>query len=957
MSRRLRNQRPGPAVPPTRPTVPSVGPEAPPPQRGRVAAVCLVLAAVTVAVFWPVTGHDFVNYDDNLYVTGNPHVTDGLSWQSIRWAFSNLEAGFWHPLTWLSILADCQFYGLRVWGHHLTSVLLHAASTVVLFLALRRLTGATWRSAFVAGLFGLHPLHVESVAWVSERKDVLSGFFWMLTLWAYGCYTQPSKVQGLKSKVPYGLALVCFVCGLMSKPIVVTLPFVLLLLDYWPLRRWELRRKNAECRSQKPEARGQTDGPITQVPSDFIIHHSSFKLLLEKVPFLAAALVFAVVTVYAEKGVGALAPVTSYPLAGRIQNALLSCLWYLGKTVWPTHLAAFYPYPETFPAWHAAGAGLVGLTISALVLCASRKRPYLAVGWIWYLVTLLPVIGLIQVGGFSRADRFTYLPLIGLFLALTWGACELTRRWHYGVIALSAAGSVAMVLCLGLTRQQLGYWQDSEALFRHALAVTKDNWLAYNNLGDALEKKGQTDDAIGQYEEAIRLKPHNADAHYNLGNALVKKGQIDEAIRQFQEALRLKPDYADVHNNLASVLLMKGQIDEAIHQFQEAIRLKPDYPLAYNNLGTTLDQKGQTNEAIRQFQEAIRLKPDYADAHYNLGNVLLRKSRIDEAISQYHETIRLKPDYPDAHYNLGNVLLRKGKADEAINQYLEAIRLKPTDADAHYNLGTTLDEKGQIDEAIRQFQEAIRLKPDYADAHNNLGNTLLKKGQIDEAIRQFHEALRLQPDYADAHNNLGNTLLKKGQIDEAIRQFQEAIRLKPDYALAYDSLGVGLARKGQWAEAIANYQKAVALRPDYAQAHYNLGLVLARTGQWAEAIAHNQQALAIQPEALAARNNLAWLLATCPQDALRNGAKALALAQELDRLSGGKDGDNLDVLAAAYAEAGQFPQAVKAADRALALAAAQTNLNVEEIRARLKLYQARSPYHEPPRTGVGAVRP
>jgi protein O-mannosyl-transferase len=872
MSRPLTKPRPGQDRPVTCQTGHSPGAGLSRAERWRVATICLVLGAVTLAVFWPVTGHDFLNYDDKLYVTDNPHVIGGLSWQSIGWAFSNLEAGFWHPLTWLSILGDCQFYGLHGWGHHLTSVLLHAASTVVLFLALQRITRATWRSAFVAALFGLHPLHVESVAWAAERKDVLSGFFWMLTLWAYVGYVQKAESRKQKAETAgrvlssghYWLALFFFALGLMSKPMVVTLPLMLLLLDWWPLKRFD---------------------------SD--PHPPRLKTLLllvrEKLPFLAAAFAFGVLTIYAEKGVGALAPATSYPLGGRIQNALFSCLWYMGKAIWPTDLAAFYPYPEAFPVWRAAVAGLVVLMISALVPWVTRKRPYLAVGWIWYVVTLLPVIGLIQIGGFSRADRFTYVPLIGVFLALTWGACELTRRWHYRVIALSAASSVVIVFCMASTRQQLGYWQNSETLFRHALAVTQNNWLARNNLGEALEKKGQTDDAIRQYQEAIRLKPKNADAHYNLGNSLVKKGELDEAIRQFQEAIRLNPEYADAHNNLASALLMNGQVDGAIREFRESIRLKPAYALAHKNLGTALDQKGQIPDAIRHYEEAIRLKPDYVDAHFNLGNSLLTADQVDESIRHYLEAIRLNPDYADAHFNLGNALLRKGQLDEAVIQYQQAVRLKPADADAHYNLGATLDQTGQVDEAIRQFQEAIRLKPDHADTHNNLGVLLAKKGKFDEAIHQYQQALRLKPDYAEAH--------------------------------------------------------------------YNLARVLAREGQWAEAITHYQRVLALQPGALAAQNNLAWLLATCPEAALRDSAKALALAKELDRLSGGKDGDNLDVLAAAYAEAGQFPHAVEAAGRALALALTQTNLNLEEIRARLKLYRAGSAYHEPPRMGDGAAHP
>jgi tetratricopeptide (TPR) repeat protein len=482
----------------------------------------------------------------------------------------------------------------------------------------------------VAGLFGWHPLHVESVAWAAERKDVLSGFFWMLTLLLYARYAESrsEKAESRKqnpatpdtqhatrntfsvsrftfhARTFYLFCLFFFTLGLMSKPMVVTLPLVLLLLDWWPLQRLPFNTPRPKLKPMLP-------------------------LIGEKAPFLAVALVFGVVTIYAERGIGALGPATNYPLAGRLQNALLSYLGYLKQTLWPTDLAVFYPYPETFPAWRTAGAGLVGLLLSALLLWAPRQRPYLAVGWLWYVVTLLPVIGLIQVGSFSRADRFTYVPLIGVFLALTWGGYELTRRWRYQVLALWLAGGVVILLCLGFTRQQLGYWQDSETLFQHALAVTQNNEAAHNGLGAALGKKGHMDEAIRQFQEALRLKPDHADAHNNLGAALDAKGQIDEAIHQLQEALRLKPDYADAHYNLAAALGKKGQIDEAIRQYQETIRLKPDHAEAHNNLGVACYQQGRTGEAIRQFQEALRLKPDYADARKNL--ILVLATRADSS--------------------------------------------------------------------------------------------------------------------------------------------------------------------------------------------------------------------------------------------------------------------------------------------------------------------------------------
>ena len=667
--------------------------------------IAVWLVVLTIALYWPATRCDFINYDDGLYVTSNVHVQNGLTLENARWAFRNGYAGNWHPVTLLSHMVDCQIFALKPWGHHLTSVLLHAANTLLVFLFLRSMTGAIWRSVLVAALFGFHPLHVESVAWVAERKDVLSACFGFLALLFYARYAQGQiekdgeRKRGVFSSLfstftsgSYWLAFVFYLLGLMSKPMLVTWPFVMLLLDYWPLERFQPSR--------------------------------ALRLVVEKIPFFALAAVASVVTFMVQKHEGAVAAGENLPLGARSGNALISYCRYLGKLFWPTDLAVFYPHPGYWPMEQVLLAGGLILGISVLLFVKRRRYPFLLMGWLWYCGTLVPVIGLVQVGGQAMADRYTYIPSLGVLILAIWGAYELTRRWRYHVIALSVAGSAAIVLCLALTRQQLGYWKDSETLFRHALEVTENNHIAHNNLGTALDKKGQIDEAISQFQEAIRLKPDYAEAHNNLGIALDKKGQTDEAISQFQEAIRLKPDYAEAHNNLGNALDKKGQSDEAISQFQEAIRLKPDDASAYYNLGTALDKKGQSDEAISQFQEAIRLKPDYAEAHDNLGVALGRKGQTDEAISQFQEAIRLKPD----------------------------------DASAYYNLGTALDKKGQTDEAISQFQEAIRLKPDYAEAHSNLGVALGRKGQTDEAISQFQEAIRLKPDYAEAHNNLARAL-------------------------------------------------------------------------------------------------------------------------------------------------------------------------------------------------------
>ena len=563
-----------------------------------------LLALVTVSIYWPVMRHDFVAYDDNQYVTSNVHVQNGLTLENLKWACFNPVGGNWHPLTVWSHMADCQLFGLKPWGHHLTSVLLHALNTVLVFLLLRGLTGAFWRSALVAALFGLHPLHVESVAWVAERKDVLSTCFGLVSLMFYARYgrkrlaveNRDVKARGVPAprRLDYLLALVFFALGLMSKPMLVTWPFVMLLLDYWPLERFK--------------------------PSD------ARRLLTEKIPFFALAAAVSVVTFVVQKRGGSGLAAEALPLGVRSGNALISYCRYLGKLLWPTDLAVFYPHPGYWPLERVLLAGGLIVGLSVLLFVQRRRYPFLLMGWLWFCGTLVPVIGLVQMGGQAMADRYSYIPSLGVLVLAVWGVYELTKSWHYRVVAWSVAGSTAVVLCLALTRQQLGHWKDSEALFRHALEVTEYNYLAHLNLGSALVLKGQIDVAIRAFQEAIRLKPDFAEAHSNVGMALIRKGQIDEAFSEFQEAVRLKPDFAEAHSNLGMALVRKGQIDVAIMEFQEAIRLKPGFAEAHYNVGVALARKGQIEEAIRAFQEAVRLKPDFAEANDSLARALAMKN-------------------------------------------------------------------------------------------------------------------------------------------------------------------------------------------------------------------------------------------------------------------------------------------------------------------------------------------
>lgn len=676
----------------------------------RIWLLAVALGLATIALYWPAFNLGFVNYDDDDYVTANVHVQKGLTLHNIVWASGSIVGGNWHPLTMLSHMLDCQLYGLHPWGHHLTSVLLHALDTVLLFLLLCRLTGAIQPSAWVAVFFAAHPLHVESVAWVAERKDVLSTCLGLLTLLCYVRYaqgqgTRPGDPTGLPCQSRpfyrspfYWLALPCFALGLMSKPMLVTWPFVLLLLDYWPLNRFK----------------------ASALPA----------LLLEKIPFLALAFAAGAITFAVQKQTGAVRTFQYLPLAMRCENAIISYCRYLFKIFWPAHLAAFYPLPFSWPPGWVLLAGLFLAAVSVGFWFKRRSHPYLLMGWLWFLGTLVPVIGLVQVGAQAMADRYTYIPSIGVLVIVVWALYEFSHRGPRQAVLLTLAGFAALAFCCAATRRQIGYWQNGETLFRHALQAGGDNDIARNDLGLALLGNGQTNAAMSQFKAAIALNPASVAAYENLGIVLAREGRTNAAIGQFQAALRWNPQYAKVHYRLGNLLAQNGQIDEAIAQLQQAVACQPNFAQAHNNLGSLLSKKGRTDEAIAQFQEALRIEPDYVDAHYNLGNALARAGRLDESISHFQAVVRLAPDFASGHYYLGVALEKKGMADEAIRQFQEAVRLRPGDASAYNTLGAVLGEQGRLDEAIRQFQTAVRLKPDYAEANTNLALALaLKAGK------------------------------------------------------------------------------------------------------------------------------------------------------------------------------------------------------------------------------------
>ncbi|HEV2208529.1 MAG TPA: tetratricopeptide repeat protein [Verrucomicrobiae bacterium] len=712
----------------------------------RAGLLCFLLALVTAGTYLPVRHCQFVNYDDGDYVTANSNVQGGLTWANARWAFTTGHASNWHPLTWLSHMLDWQLFGDNPGAQHLVNLGFHVANTLLLFLLLRSMTGAHWRSAFVAAAFALHPLHVESVAWISERKDVLSTFFFLLTLAAYVRYARRSAVATPLPPAPekpqpkrqtqrkpnqrrdrapeaalrlsgdnrmvrsgnanasavhtagFNLAsLILFVFGLLSKPMLVTLPFVLLLLDYWPLERLSLR-----------------GGASSSIPLG--------RLLLEKVPFLVLATASSVVTFLVQRRGGAVS--TSLSLPGRISNALVSYVRYLGKIFCPVKLSVLYPHPGYWPIWQVAAAAALLLAVCGLVAWRARKQPYLAVGWLWFLGALIPVIGLVQVGVQSMADRYTYIPAIGIFLALAWGAGELTRTWPEREKVLAVAAGVVLLSCVALTGRQLKFWQDSQTLFQHAVEVTDRNYLAYNNLGFFFSNEGKTAEALTNYTKSLEINPRYQDALNNMGYAMAGQKRYPAAIAYYQAALALGTNQLEVHNNLGNALADVGRLDEAIGHYRFVLAKDPEHAEAHNNLGIALAMQGKLDEAIHEFRTAIRLKPKYAIAHGHLGNALAMQHNLANAIAEYQICLELNPQDAQAHNNLGNALAEQGQLDQAISHYREALALNTNNPETHFNLGMALARQGKRDDALRHLQQALALNPDYTPARQQLERLL-----------------------------------------------------------------------------------------------------------------------------------------------------------------------------------------------------------------------------------------
>jgi tetratricopeptide (TPR) repeat protein len=926
-------------------------------------------------------------------------VLGGLTWQNVDWAFHTTRSTNWHPLTWLSHMADAEMFGRGPAGPHLVNAVLHAANAVLLFLLLWRMTGAEWRSAMVAALFALHPLHVESVAWIAERKDVLSTFFLMLSILAYVRHAQsapardagsatvppnqePTDGRGLKIPLAarsafapvssgaaigwYFLSLCWFALGLMSKPMLVTLPFVLLLLDYWPLKR-------------------VTDaGPAGHLR----------RLLWEKASFVFLAALFCAITMVTQK-IGHSVSM-GLPVAPRLANAVASYLKYLGKTVWPAHLAIFYPHPALhrpgpgvfsnqaawgpWPLWQVLAGAAALAVISALVVLWRRRQPWLAVGWFWYIGTLVPAIGIVQVGMQAMADRYTYVPLIGIFIACVWAATEVLCAMRGGRLWAALAAVVVIALCIVGTRQQLKYWQTDFALFNHAQSVTVNNYMAwcylgieygeqgkydaalpcfqmalkinpafpdaYNGLAATLAVEGKDKEAAAAYQAALRLQPWNGQSHNHLGETLWRLGRKQEAVEHYAEAVRFAPDDAKAHYNLGVGFTDFGKLDRAAEQFAQALLLQPANTDALDRLAQTLYAQHKLAEAEQCFSQLVRLRPANAEAHINLGGVLWQLGRRDEAVQHYLEAVRLEPKNPVVQFDLGAALATQGRLADAATHYAEAVRLKPHDLDALNALGGTLVSQRKFAEAEVSFREVARLCPTNAAAQINLGSALMMAGQTNEAAAAFASALRLDPNVAQQSLQAATNFAARGMVDAARARFDVALWLKPDDVAVHNALGSFLLRQGQRTEAAAQFTESLRLRPD-ADNYRDVARAQLAQGETREAVTNYYAALQLRPDDPSVLEELSWLLATSHRADERNGAEAARLAERAQTLSGGNEPRGWRALAAAYAETGRFGDAIQAAEKArdLALASGDTN-RAQRVEGDLGLYRKQQPLRQ-----------
>jgi len=783
------------------------------------AIICLSLGLVTACLYWPVHQHGFILLDDEDYLTGNPLVKMGITSESVHWAFTHCYAGNWHPLTWISHMLDCQWFGLDAGKHHLVNAAFHGLNALLLFLLLQRLTRTRWPSAFVAALFALHPLHVESVAWAAERKDVLSLFFFLLTLLAYTRFGEAAKRKPPVARgrwLWYGLALAGLALGLMSKSMLVTTPFVLLLLDFWPLERIS----PAPLKSQTPAVRA---------------------VLLEKIPFLLLSALSCAMTVWAQSAGRAVGSFDNFPVGARIANSLTAYLTYLEKLFWPVNLSIFYPFPAELPVGRAVIAFVLLALITALAVRHVRRYPYLLVGWLWYLGTLVPVIGLVQVGSQALADRYTYLPLIGLFIMLAWGFNDLTARWKHQKIAAPLLAGLVLIACAALTARQISFWPSTKTLFAHAAAVDDQNYLAWTVLGDQLRLEGKLGLAVDDLNRAIRLRRNSEIPWHGLALALTAMNKLPEAEDAYQNALKLSPENTHLLSDYAQCLITLGRLDDATEQLKRAQEVNPILIEPRLLHIVILKKQGRLNDALNECRAILQLEPANANALIHLASICSVLGRPDQASIAYRQAVKADPANRQARIGLGLALIETHNLAAAQTEFTAVLQTDPQNAAALDGLGFALAMGGQSEAAKARFAQALEYDAHNAITHLHYAMALAAQSEMKEAIGEYRKALEIDDSLVIALNNLAWILA--AHPDSAIRNGTAAVTLAErscrltnhEQPLYLGTLAAAYAEAGRFDAAVKTAEAAMELaknQGNQALAERNLQLLeLYRTGK------------------------------------------------------------------------------------------------------------------------------
>ena len=749
--------------------------------------ICLIIIFSIVTVYVNVATHDFTVFDDKIYVYENDYVISGLTMENIKWAFGFTaeKASYWHPLSWLSHMADCHFFGLDAGKHHLVNVIFHVLTSILLFVVLKMMTGARWKSSFVALLFALHPLNVDSVAWIAERKNLLSSFFWMLTTISYVYYSKKPYL------IRYIITLFIFSMGLLAKPMLVTLPCVFMLLDYWPLTR--IDNKHTLSPSHCPQV-------------------NLSRIIFEKIPFLVISFFAIGVSMFSLKTINVVVSSDAVPLTLRLTNAVVSYIRYLYKMILPINLAVYYPFPKSIPLWQVAGSIVLLLLITVIVIKCLKDKPYIALGWFWFLGTLVPVIGLIQGGLWpALADRFAYVPLIGIFISITWGLGEVSERLKYNKLFLIIPGALILITFSLISKKQLTYWEDDFSLFMHTKKVTTENAMTNYILGNILKDRGQIDQAILSYREALRITPNEPEFHVLIGVLLSKKGEKFKAFDHFSKAVLLKPDYFDAQCSLAASFF----------------------------------DKGNTESAIKHYLHALKLEPGSEEAMINLGNAYLASDQTDKAKLYYNKVFPLNIHAEKAYYHLAVVAEKMGDTTDAIKNYRLALNIEPEYLEAHNNLAIIFINKGQIHNGLYHFKEALRINPDYKNAQENLAtisnSPVIKK--VKSNISKLKTAIGKSPNNYTLIYKLGMMYFQSGEYRKAIIEFQKSLKIKPDFMMALDNMATLYVLTMEYNSAIAQFDKMLLLQPENNTIYYNKSCVYAKLGKKEKAIQFLKKAI------------------------------------------------------------------------------------------------------------------